>query len=577
MRRHLTHLLQVTANRPVTTISMTIILTLLLFMPLGWSAWSASRDFNRIIVSEFRLQTLVGTITYLDEVLTMSARLNAAIGDTKWENRYLQFVPQLDAAIKEAILLAPEAYEGEGAVQTDAANVKLVEMEGRSFDLVKQGQRQKAAELLFSPEYSLQKQIYAAGTANSTTLIQKRIQRNFDSFNQNLFLSSTISLVSLLTLIPIWWAVLKLLQKYLRDRNSALQGLEAAKDRLEAVLDAVPGSISWIGSNGIYLGVNRYLANSWNTQPEAIIGREVGMLENSPSYTSFIRQFLASNESSASQEIPILVNSQKRYYLMAVQKYQQQTAIVCVGIDITERKQAEEALKQGFVEQVASTNEVAATAKQIAVTAGQLARTMEEVVGMLAVTAEAAGNSQKDLNRMETSMRHLSEATGTISTRLAVLSEKANNINSIVTTITLVADQTNLLSLNATIEAEKAGKYGKGFAVVAREILRLADQTAVATLDIEKIVRDLQSAVAIEVREIDNFTQEVERNVEDVRHISVAQGSIINQVQNLTPRFEEVNQGMEAQSQSAQQISKAMVQLSETSSQTASSLRKEVF
>lgn len=97
---------------------------------------------------------------------------------------------------------------------------------------------------------------------------------------------------------------------------------------------------------------------------------------------------------------------------------------------------------------------------------------------------------------METTMRQLADSTGSISARLGLISEKANNINGTITTITKVADQTNLLSLNAAIEAEKAGEYGLGFAVVAREIRRLADQTAVATLDIESMVRDMQSSVS---------------------------------------------------------------------------------
>ncbi len=231
-------------------------------------------------------------------------------------------------------------------------------------------------------------------------------------------------------------------------------------------------------------------------------------------------------------------------------------------------------LEATVTEQVASTNEVVATAKEIAATSGQLVRTMDEVSGMSESTAQAASSGQKELFRMEATMRQLADATGSISAKLGVISEKANNINTIVTTITKVADQTNLLSLNAAIEAEKAGEYGMGFAVVAREIRRLADQTAVATLDIESMVKEMQSAVSTGVMEMDKFTREVGRGVEDVRNISVQLAEIIEQVQNLTPRFEVVGHGMEAQSQGAQQISEAMVQLSEASSQTADTLRE---
>ncbi|MBP5971492.1 methyl-accepting chemotaxis protein [Brasilonema sp. CT11] len=230
-------------------------------------------------------------------------------------------------------------------------------------------------------------------------------------------------------------------------------------------------------------------------------------------------------------------------------------------------------LEATVAEQVASTNEVLATAKQIANTSGKLVKTMDEVAETSASTASAGDNSQKDLSRMEATMRQLAGATGTISAKLGVISDKANNINSIVTTITKVADQTNLLSLNAAIEAEKAGEYGMGFAVVAREIRRLADQTAVATLDIESMVKEMQSAVSTGVMEMDKFTQQVGHGVEDVQNISIQIGEIIEQVQALTPRFQMVSEGMEAQSESAQQINEAMVQLSEASSQTADSLR----
>jgi len=171
-------------------------------------------------------------------------------------------------------------------------------------------------------------------------------------------------------------------------------------------------------------------------------------------------------------------------------------------------------------------------------------------------------------------MRQIQESSGAITAKLAVLSEKTTNINSVVTTITKVADQTNLLSLNAAIEAEKAGEYGLGFAVVAMEIRRLADQTAVATYDIERMVKEMQSAVAAGVMGMDKFSEEAERGAREVREVSGQVAQIINQVQMLSPRFQAVNEGMNAQARGALQISETLNQLGEAARQTAESLRQ---
>jgi methyl-accepting chemotaxis protein len=231
-------------------------------------------------------------------------------------------------------------------------------------------------------------------------------------------------------------------------------------------------------------------------------------------------------------------------------------------------------LEATMSEQATSTNEVAATAKEIAATSSQLVTAIKEVDYKSQTTAQAATESQQDLMQMETAMGRLADVTSIISTQLGDISAKANSINSIITTITKIAAQTNLLSLNAAIEAEKAGEYGTGFAVVAREIRRLADQTAVATLDIENMVKAMQATVATGVMEIDRFSQQVKESVEDVHNISNKLESIIVEVQTLTPSFQQVSNSMEDQSEVAVQISEAMVQLSEASSQTAASLRQ---
>ncbi len=222
----------------------------------------------------------------------------------------------------------------------------------------------------------------------------------------------------------------------------------------------------------------------------------------------------------------------------------------------------------------ALTARIVTAVKEISATAQELARTMEGVKGVAEGTGRLADTGRTGLGNMEGTMLQLAAATTSISSKLSVISEKAGNINSVVTTITKVADQTNLLSLNAAIEAEKAGEYGLGFAVVAREIRRLADQTEVATLDIEAMVKEMQSSVTAGVMEMDKFSEEVKRGVKSVGEISGQLGQIIERVKEVEGQFEKVNEGMKAQSHGAEQISEAMVQLSEGAKQTSESVRQ---
>ena len=55
--------------------------------------------------------------------------------------------------------------------------------------------------------------------------------------------------------------------------------------------------------------------------------------------------------------------------------------------------------------------------------------------------------------------------------------------------------------------------------MVATEIRRLADQTAVATYDIEQMVKEIQSAVSAGVMGMDKFSEEVRRGMQDVQQV----------------------------------------------------------
>ena len=230
--------------------------------------------------------------------------------------------------------------------------------------------------------------------------------------------------------------------------------------------------------------------------------------------------------------------------------------------------------EQAVYDYSASTNQAAAAVNQISATSQELLKTMNEVNQVANQTARMAATGQQGLAGMDQTMRQLAESTGSISSKLSVISERAANINVVVTTITKVADQTNLLSINAAIEAEKAGEYGLGFLVVAREIRRLADMTAVSTLDIERMVKEMQYSVSAGVMEMDKFSEQVRKVVGEVGQIGGQLGQIIAGAQGLHQRFDQVTEGMRVQSQGADQIREAMSRLSEAASQTSVSIRE---
>ncbi|MCY3019875.1 MAG: methyl-accepting chemotaxis protein, partial [Planctomycetota bacterium] len=178
------------------------------------------------------------------------------------------------------------------------------------------------------------------------------------------------------------------------------------------------------------------------------------------------------------------------------------------------------------------------------------------------------------LQHMLDAMKTMADNTAAITEKLALIRTKASGIGVVVVTITKIADQTNLLSLNASIEAEKAGEHGLGFAVVAGEIRRLADQTAVATLDIERMVNDLHTVVTDGVKAVEQFAEVVRQGAADAESVGARQAGIIDAAKTLAPRVETVSQGMHSQAQGAEQINAAMIRLTQGARATASSLQE---
>ncbi len=102
---------------------------------------------------------------------------------------------------------------------------------------------------------------------------------------------------------------------------------------VHAILDAIPGHVSWVSSDLRYLGVNENLARTHKLKPADYIGREVGFLGDGP-LRGFLEHFFTDPALHAQFEI----NGRKgERFLVSAQKYNENRDCVLVGIDVTER------------------------------------------------------------------------------------------------------------------------------------------------------------------------------------------------------------------------------------------------
>lgn len=134
---------------------------------------------------------------------------------------------------------------------------------------------------------------------------------------------------------------------------------------------------------------------------------------------------------------------------------------------------------------------------------------LKSISESLADTEILSTSSEEGLHQMVTIMQKMLAASSNIVTTLFTLQEEVANINQVIVAIVKIADQSNLLSLNTAIRANKSGSQGKGFTVIAVRIREMADQIALATLDIEKAVQEIVEAVRQAAESVTHFSQQV--------------------------------------------------------------------
>ncbi|TFY91794.1 methyl-accepting chemotaxis protein [Pseudomonas kairouanensis] len=214
--------------------------------------------------------------------------------------------------------------------------------------------------------------------------------------------------------------------------------------------------------------------------------------------------------------------------------------------------------------------------QQAATAVNQMTAAVDEVASNAVSTSEAsrqatteAEDGRQQVEQAVTGMGSMVSEINDSTQSVADLAGQVREIGKVIDVIRGIADQTNLLALNAAIEAARAGEQGRGFAVVADEVRALAHRTQTSTVDIEKMIGEVQvgadDAVAAMTKSLTwaNNTQVLAQNAGEALQRITASVAKINE-RNLV-----IASASEEQAQVAREVDRNLLNIQDLSTQTA--------
>lgn len=263
-------------------------------------------------------------------------------------------------------------------------------------------------------------------------------------------------------------------------------------------------------------------------------------------------------------------------------------------------------IAQGIDQQDTLTGDVRNLSAHILKKMNDISASIQSVNQATVDTKNMAHTGRSSVHDVTAQMNEISANTSELNTRVQDLDDNTAAIVSAVNVIKSIATQTNLLAINASIEAARSGEHGKGFAVVAEEVRKLADESNLAAVDIEKVVvqitdstriieedmvnskdsvhvgrekvnvardnfiqiddaiNDVQAQTELVTAAIRTIQQDIEKLVQEIDYISEVSMKSSNHVQSVAASSEEQNAAMEEVAAASTHLAKMAIDLQES-------------
>ncbi len=486
----------------VTTIIVSTCINVGLIGSSTWGIWNISGHLEQTIDKQDRQQDLSGKLLYLDELLTMSARMFSTTGQATWEKRYTDRVPVHNKTFAELTKDVSISKE------FDAADKKLLKAEKDAFKLAKAGKLKEASALLLSPEYQENKQIYAAELSTTIAKIRTVADNEVRTDRQALTTAIILTLVSLGLSVVTGMLVSLVIRSYVRDRETAQKSLETVQTDLIALNEELSNEAQQrIDQQRQIISETAALHTDISHILDVVCSIEEGNLtiqaEVNERSTGLISDTLNRSIESLHRIISVVVSSADGVTNRA-------ESLEKLAIETTTQAQTQTTSIREVENSIAEINRLTANSLTLALSTNDAVE----------LAQAAVENGQAEMNAMADGIASLEQGTEQVVRRVQSLNEFVELAAQFSKEQKRVGALTRVLALNASLlstraikeqDPEQFASLANEFEAIADRVGDLASETNTSLVTLEQRTSQIQTVASGLDRDIADIRQLVQK------------------------------------------------------------------